>query len=117
MRLREDPLVQLATYIYENRKVVVITGAGLSAASGVPTFRGDDPNSFWVRRATSLGTKATFLKDPLDWFNNFWFPLFKHEYTRALPNAGHEALARLANLSANMLVVNQNIDMVRRYAS
>ena len=85
--------------------MAVIVGAGLSAASGVPVFRGDDPNAIWVRRATSMGTKAAFLRDPLAWYNDFWFPLFKHEYTRYLPNAGHEAIARLTKLSADFMVV------------
>jgi hypothetical protein len=104
-RRRQDPISLLAGFIAENRKVAVIVGAGLSAASGVPVFRGDDPNAIWVRRATSMGTKAAFLRDPLAWYNEFWFPLFKHEYTRYLPNAGHEAIARLTNLSADLMVV------------
>lgn len=73
----------------------------------VPVFRGEDPNAIWVQRATTMGTKAAFLKDPLAWFNDFWFPLFKHEYTRYRANAGHEALARLTNLSANLMVVRE----------
>jgi len=105
MRRRQDPISLLAGFIAENRKVAVIVGAGLSAASGVPVFRGEDPNAIWVLRATKMGTKAAFLRDPLAWYNEFWFPLFKHEYTRYVPNGGHEALARLTNLSANLMVV------------
>ncbi|GAB5031939.1 transcriptional sir2 family [Nannochloropsis oceanica] len=113
-RRRQDPISLLAGLIAENRKVAVIVGAGLSAASGVPVFRGDDPNAIWVRRAASMGTKAAFLRDPLAWYNEFWFPFFKHEYTRYLPNAGHEAIARLTNLSADLMVVTQNIDSLHQ---
>ena len=52
------------------------------------------PHLFVIHQATSLGTKAAFLRDPLDWYNDFWFPLFSHAYTRCPPNAGHEAIAR-----------------------
>ncbi|TFJ81716.1 hypothetical protein NSK_006965 [Nannochloropsis salina CCMP1776] len=114
MRRRRDPTKLLAHYIQEKKKIAFLVGAGLSAASGVPVFRGDDPNAIWVKRVTSMGTKAAFLRDPVTWYNEFWFPLFKHQYTRASPNAGHEALARLSNLDPNLLVVTQNIDSLNR---
>lgn len=84
--------------IVEGKKVVFITGAGLSAASGIPTFRGES-DSIWVQKATSWGMKRAFLRDPLIWYNTFWFPYFPMKFTRMKANGGHEALAQLANLS------------------
>ncbi len=52
------------------------------------------PTNQPTTQATILGTKAAFLKDPLDWYQTFWFPLFSHAYTRCPPNAGHEAIAK-----------------------
>ena len=61
MDLRRDPAKLLAGFIHDNRKVVFITGAGLSHASGIPTFRGNN-NSIWVNKATEWGTKSAFLR-------------------------------------------------------
>ena len=44
--------------------VVVVTGAGISLASGIPTFRGSDPDAVWSRDVTELGTNRYFTSDP-----------------------------------------------------
>ena len=50
-RLRPDPLRRLALhFLQSSSRVAIITGAGLSAASGVPVFRGEDPSAIWVQR-------------------------------------------------------------------
>lgn len=50
--------------------VVFITGAGLSAASGVPVFRGGD-DSVWGKHAVRLATRRAFIQDPVDWYNRW----------------------------------------------
>ena len=45
--------------------LVVVTGAGISLASGIPTFRGSDPGAVWKRDVTELGTNRYFLEDPV----------------------------------------------------
>ena len=77
------------------------------------TFIGGD-DGIWVQRATSLGTKAAFLRETIKWYNDFWFPFFRHDFTRRQPNPGHEAVARIANLSPNVTVVTQNIDSLHQ---
>lgn len=54
-RLRSDPLLRLAQHFRtDSRVVVMLTGAGLSAASGVPVFRGEDTNAIWVQRVSNM---------------------------------------------------------------
>ncbi len=85
------------------RNVVVFTGAGVSADSGVPTFRG--PGGLWRDfRAEDLATPEAFRKDPeLVWE---WYEWRRGLIREALPNAAHEAIARLRNA----IVVTQNVD-------
>ena len=44
--------------------LVVVTGAGISLASGIPTFRGTDPDAVWHRDVTEMGTERFFRSDP-----------------------------------------------------
>ena len=46
-------------------KITVVTGAGVSLASGIPTFRGTDPDAVWKRDVTELGTYRYFREDPV----------------------------------------------------
>ena len=90
----------------EQRKpqtVVVLTGAGVSAESGIPTFRG--PQGLWRNfRAESLATPEAFARDPaLVWE---WYEWRRGLIRAAEPNAAHHALARLTDA----LLVTQNVD-------
>lgn len=55
---RRDALARLAGHFIRAEPVVVITGAGLSAASGVPVFRGEDPNAIWVQRVSPFNRQS-----------------------------------------------------------
>src|SRR3990170_1028515 len=72
------------------RRLTVLTGAGVSAASGVPTFRGND--GLWRRhRAQDLATPDAFARDPhLVWE---WYDWRRQAIARAQPNRAHEVLA------------------------
>ncbi|HEX8618122.1 MAG TPA: NAD-dependent deacylase [Thermoanaerobaculia bacterium] len=85
------------------RNVVVMTGAGVSADSGIPTFRG--AGGLWRNfRAEDLATPAAFHRDPaLVWE---WYEWRRGLIRAAQPNAAHEALARLTGA----VVVTQNVD-------
>jgi NAD-dependent deacetylase len=88
-------------------RVLVITGAGVSAESGVPTFRG--PGGFWRNLdPAQLATPEAFARDPaLVWA---WYGE-RRQWTRAAqPNPAHRAVAALAQISREHLVVTQNVD-------
>ena len=63
-------LRDLARHIVSSEPIVFITGAGLSAASGIRTFRG--PDGLWSEGIWRKATRKEFRKDPLRWYNDFW---------------------------------------------
>lgn len=85
------------------KSVVVFTGAGVSADSGIPTFRG--AGGLWRNfRAEDLATPEAFRRDPaLVWE---WYEWRRGLIRDAKPNAAHEAIARLPNA----VVITQNVD-------
>jgi len=90
-----------------NRRVLVLTGAGVSAESGIPTFRGKD--GYWRNLdPIKLATAEAFARDPeLVWQ---WYRERRHTIRRAQPNAAHEAIANLAQCADEFLLVTQNVD-------
>jgi NAD-dependent deacetylase len=95
-------------------RIVVLTGAGVSAESGVPTFRG--AGGLWRHhRPEELATPEAFARDPrLVWE---WYAWRRDLVARCAPNAAHEALARLALGHASALIVTQNVDGLHHRAA
>jgi NAD-dependent deacetylase len=89
------------------RRILVLTGAGVSAESGVPTFRGD--GGLWKSfRAEELATPGAFARDPrLVWE---WYQWRRDLVARCAPNAAHHALARLALGRDGVTIATQNVD-------
>jgi NAD-dependent deacetylase len=87
--------------------VAVLTGAGISAESGVPTFRGE--NGLWRKhKAEDLATPEAFARDPkLVWE---WYNWRREVIAKALPNAGHKALVELEIRKRNFTLITQNVD-------
>jgi hypothetical protein len=110
-------LLQLAQQIRRGDSVVFVTGSGLSAPSGIPTFRGAE--GVWARWVLEWGTRAAFLSNPRDWWNRFWIPAhvvtepgstIERQYE---PSGGHFAIAQIAAATrTNVRVVTQNIDQL-----
>lgn len=102
-------------WIHDAERLVVLTGAGVSAESGVPTFRG--PAGLWKSfRAEELATPGAFAKDPrLVWE---WYGWRRGLIAECAPNPGHEALARLALDRAGLCtIVTQNVDGLHHLAA
>lgn len=104
---------QVREKIRQARRVVVLTGAGVSAESGVPTFRG--AGGLWREyRATDLATPEAFSRNPeLVWeFYNYR----RQVLAPVKPNAAHMALVTLENRTPEFVLLTQNIDGLHQAA-
>jgi NAD-dependent deacetylase len=88
-------------------RVLVVTGSGVSAESGVPTFRG--AGGYWRNHdPMQLATQAAFDRDPLLVWE--WYGERRQTIRAARPNAAHDALVRLGKIAREFLLVTQNVD-------
>ncbi|MGD8719246.1 MAG: NAD-dependent deacylase [Candidatus Zixiibacteriota bacterium] len=94
--------------------IVVLTGAGVSAESGVPTFRGED--GLWRNyRAEELATPGAFARDPLLVWE--WYQWRRELIGACAPNAAHDFIARLEREHpGDFLLATQNVDGLHRLA-
>lgn len=111
-RLRFDH--GLVAALRDAQHVCVLTGAGISAESGVPTFR-DAQQGLWSRYDPhQLATPEAFEEDPeLLWR---WYRWRRELVAKADPNPGHLALAKLAELVPRLTLVTQNVDGLHQRA-
>jgi NAD-dependent deacetylase len=98
---------RVATWIRDAEHVVVLTGAGISAESGVPVFRGS--GGLWRRfRPEDLATPEAFRRRPqLVWE---WYLWRRERIAAAEPNEGHRAIARLEAVRSSVTLLTQNVD-------
>ena len=96
------------------RHIAVLTGAGVSAESGLPTFR-DALSGMWARhRPEDLATPEAFERNPgMVWE---WYRMRREGALRAEPNPAHHALARLEELVPRVTLITQNVDGLHRRA-
>ena len=87
--------------------MTVLTGAGVSAASGVPTFRG--PDGLWKQhRPEMLATPEAFARDPkLVWE---WYSWRRHKIAACEPNRAHRVIAGWSRRYPNFTLITQNVD-------
>lgn len=95
------------------QSVFVLTGAGISAESGIPTFRGQD--GLWNNyRAEELATPEAFSRDPeLVWK---WYHWRQGIILKTKPNPGHDALVKMEKIIPEFLLLTQNVDDLHRKA-
>src|SRR3989339_733139 len=93
--------------------IVFFTGAGISAESGIPTFRGVD--GIWNKmKPEELASFDGFIKNPeLVWE---WYKYRKKIVRDSKPNTGHLAIAEMQNIIPEVVVVTQNVDNLHRRA-
>ena len=89
------------------QRVAVLTGAGISAESGVPTFR-EAQTGLWARfRAEELATPEAFRRDPrLVWE---WYAWRRELVSQAQPNPGHQALVEMERRFPVFTLITQNV--------
>jgi NAD-dependent deacetylase len=93
--------------LIQTRSMCVLTGAGVSAESGVPTFRGAD--GLWAKfKPEELATFSAFLRNPeLVWE---WYAYRKKVMKEVVPNPAHHALVSMEELVEDFTLVTQNVD-------
>jgi NAD-dependent deacetylase len=98
----------LISALRDAERVVALTGSGISAESGVPTFR-EAQTGLWERYdPQELATPEAFARDPhLVWE---WYEWRRNLVAKAEPNPGHRALAELERRIPNFTLVTQNVD-------
>ncbi len=93
--------------------IAVMTGAGISAESGVPTFRG--PGGLWEgHRPEELATPGAFAADPEKVWR--WYDWRRTRVAACEPNAAHRALVELERSAPRLSLVTQNVDGLHRRA-
>ncbi len=99
---------ELIRAIKNATKIAVLTGAGISAESGVPTFR-EAQTGLWAKYdPQELATPQAFLRNPeLVWK---WYSWRRELVSKAQPNSGHYALAELEKYVPELILITQNID-------
>jgi NAD-dependent deacetylase len=104
----------LGEQIRSAERVAVLTGAGISAESGLPTFR-DSLTGLWAQyRAEDLATPEAFRRDPkLVWE---WYAWRRAAALVALPNPGHLAIAEMERRVPCLRLITQNVDRLHQRA-
>ena len=105
--MKDDAIQQVRARIQQATCVTVLTGAGISADSGVPTFRG--PEGLWKNfRPEQLASSKAFERDPqLVWG---WYNWRRELLATKTPNPAHFALAEMEGHVRNFLLITQNVD-------
>ncbi|MFO1463139.1 MAG: NAD-dependent deacylase [bacterium] len=110
---RQDILEAARRALARARRVSVLTGAGVSAESGIPTFR--DRGGIWEKfDPQQVATPDAFARDPA--FVWEWYALRMRAVQEARPNPAHYAIAELERLKPEFWLVTQNIDNLHRLA-
>lgn len=104
----------LITALQNASNVLVLTGAGMSAESGVPTFR-DAQNGMWSKfRPEDLATPEAFSRHPKTVWD--WYTQRRENIDKVSPHAGHAALVEMESLFETLLLVTQNVDGLHQRA-
>jgi NAD-dependent deacetylase len=113
--MRSEPLMAVHGWIKEAKRIVILSGAGISTESGIPDFRG--PQGLWTRdpEAEKLSNIHYYVADP-EIRKKSWQARLEHPAWTARPNAGHAALAELERRGKLHALITQNIDGLHQKA-
>ncbi len=112
--MRADPHVSFPDFITPQARVVIVSGSGMSAESGIPTFR-DAQSGLWSRFSPEeLATPDAFKSNPARVWQ--WYEHRCSSIRAAQPHDGHAALVALEELFSHVSVVTQNVDGLHQKA-
>jgi NAD-dependent deacetylase len=104
----DDRLGEARALLAAARRIAVLTGAGISAESGIPTFR-DAMTGLWSQfRPEDLATPEAFAANPKVVWE--WYASRRARVAQAAPNAGHAALVELERRVDGFTLITQNVD-------
>lgn len=112
--MSDDKIKKAAQAIHKADRIAILTGAGVSKESGVPTFR-DALDGLWSKyNPEELATPDAFRRDPkLVWD---WYQFRREMVSKAKPNAGHVALAEIQKRYPKTVIITQNVDDLHEQA-
>lgn len=114
-----DAFADAVRALTAGRRVVWLTGAGISVASGLAPYR-KSRDAVWSNFITDWGTIERFHDDPVVWYREFWWKAHGALVDRSrvfAPNAGHLAVTRFLQRFENHMLITQNIDRLHLAAS
>lgn len=97
----------VSALVHPDTRLIVVTGAGISVASGIPTFRGPDPDAIWANDILEKATHRYFVEDPVGSWS--WYLKRFDGLHDAAPNPAHTSLAALETCIP-LTLITQNID-------
>jgi len=108
-----EEIHRVAKLLYVSKYVIALTGAGISAESGIPTFRGK--NGLWRKyRPEELATFQAFIRNPkLVWE---WYAWRISMVLNAKPNPAHKALSKMEQMGILKAIITQNVDNLHERA-
>jgi NAD-dependent deacetylase len=99
---------RIAGHLNADARIVVLSGSGMSAESGIPTFR-DAQTGIWSKfRPEDLATPGAFARNPDKVWR--WYEHRREGVMAAQPHAGHRALVELEAMVKSMVIITQNVD-------
>jgi NAD-dependent deacetylase len=106
-------IIELGRRFHPQSRITIVTGAGVSAASGIPTFRGAE--GLWKNfKPEQLATPGAFQRDPkLVWE---WYDWRRQIVASKKPNAAHEVIAAWSGRYPNFALITQNVDGLHEQA-
>jgi NAD-dependent deacetylase len=110
----ETALEDAAELFRRSKRVVVLTGAGISTPSGIPDFRSEGTGLWSREEPMEVASLSTFRTYPERFFN--WFRPLASQIFNAKPNAAHFAFFELENAGTAQTIVTQNIDFLHQKA-
>jgi NAD-dependent deacetylase len=115
MRDANEDLREVAEWLREAARIVVLTGAGISTESGIPDFRG--PKGVWTTNpgAEKMATLSHYVSDP-EVRRRAWRSRLESPAWKAEPNAGHRALVTLERTGRLHTLITQNVDGLHQAA-